>query len=56
MKAASILSLAGLFFSVATAFAPTPAFTRLHQAQLYASDPEEDTEGLDLNLEEMFDM
>lgn len=58
MKAGTVLSLVSLFFSVANAFAPSPAFTRFQQMQRYASDPEEEEEegGLDLNLEEMFDM
>jgi hypothetical protein len=49
----AIVSLVALMASSATAFAPA-AFTRGVSTQLFA-DPEEE-EGLDLNLEEMFDM
>lgn len=60
MKFATILSLSALFVSVANAFAPAPpAFCRFPQQQqtkCFASDPEDEEEGLDLNLEEMFDM
>ena len=51
----AIVSLIAMMASSATAFAPSAAFTRGVATQLY-SDPEDDEEGLDLNLEEMFDM
>jgi hypothetical protein len=60
MKLVSILSLVALFASTANAFAPAspPAFARaVRTSQLYSSEPPaEEEEGLDLNLEEMFDM
>jgi hypothetical protein len=61
MKTACILSISALVLSAANAFAPAPAFCRFPQQQQqqtnrFASDPEDEEEGLDLNLEEMFDM
>lgn len=50
----TIISLFAMMASSAFAFAPSASFTRGMSTQLY-SDPE-DEEGLDLNLEEMFDM
>ena len=50
----TLLSFAALMISSASAFAP--AFSRgAPSTQLYSTEPEEE-EGLDLNLEEMFDM
>jgi hypothetical protein len=46
--------LAALMATSAAAFAPAPAFTR-GVSLLFSSEPE-DEEGLDLNLEEMFEM
>eukprot|EP00980_Cylindrotheca_fusiformis_P013945 scaffold3621_cov114-Cylindrotheca_fusiformis.AAC.10 len=51
----AVVSFVALVVSSATAFAPSAAFTRGVSTQLF-SDPEEEEEGLDLNLEEMFDM
>ena len=62
MKFVSILSLVALVASTANAFAPSlPILTRAVRttSQVYASDPKNEDEGdagLDLNLEEMFDM
>jgi hypothetical protein len=57
MKLVSILSLVALFASTANAFAPSPVFTRaVRTSQIFSSEPKEEEEGLDLNLEEMFDM
>lgn len=50
----AIISFVTLVVSSASAFAPSAAFTRGVSTQLF-SEPEEE-EGLDLNLEEMFDM
>ena len=50
----AIVSLIALMASSASAFAPAASFTRGVSTQLY-SDPE-DEDGLDLNLEEMFEM
>ena len=50
--------LAVLAVSSVVAFAPAASFTRgcsVTGSQLFSSEPE-DEEGLDLNLEEMFDM
>jgi hypothetical protein len=51
----AVVSLIALMASSAHAFAPSAAFTRGVSTQLH-SDPEDEEEGLDLNLEEMFDM
>jgi hypothetical protein len=48
------IAFIALMASSATAFAPA-AFTRGISTQLFA-EPEAEEEGLDLNLEEMFDM
>jgi hypothetical protein len=56
MRAVSVLSLFAVAVSTANAFAPAPIFARFPPTQHYASGPEEEEEGLDLNLEEMFDM
>mmetsp|Transcript_117267 Transcript_117267/g.339024 ORF Transcript_117267/g.339024 Transcript_117267/m.339024 type:complete len:80 (-) Transcript_117267:153-392(-) len=57
MKAVSVLALLGLVVATAHAFAPSPAFARVPRSQLYSTEPEDEEEGgLDLNLEEMFDM
>ena len=48
--------LAVLAASSVAAFAPAASFTRgCASSELFSSEPE-DEEGLDLNLEEMFDM
>ena len=54
MKIAAIASLLSLMVSSVSAFAPSAAFSRGIATQVFA-EPEEE-EGLDLNLEEMFDM
>jgi hypothetical protein len=51
----TIVSLVALMASSASAFAPSAAFTRGVSTQLFTAEPEEE-EGLDLNLEDMFDM
>lgn len=53
MKFVSILSIVALFASSASAFAPSSTFVR-PSTHVFA-EPEEEA-GLDLNLEEMFDM
>ena len=50
----AVISMFALMVSSATAFAPSAAFTRGVSTQVF-SEPE-DEDGLDLNLEEMFDM
>lgn len=50
----AILSFLSLMASSAVAFVPATSFNR-GSVQIRAADPEEE-EGLDLNLEEMFDM
>jgi hypothetical protein len=42
--------------AAATAFAPIPAFTRTTMRVFAGPPEEEEEEGLDLNLEEMFEM
>jgi len=57
MKLVFALSLVAISISTANAFAPSLAFTRkAPQSQRYSSGPEDEEGGLDLNLEEMFDM
>lgn len=55
MKVAVVTSFLFLMASSVLAFAPSAAFSRGIATQVFATDPEEE-EGLDLNLEEMFDM
>ena len=55
MKVAIATLAIVLAASSVSAFAPAPAFTRGVSTQLFGGDDEEE-EGLDLNLEEMFDM
>lgn len=55
MKIAVVTSFLCLMASSVTAFAPSAAFSRGISTQIFSSEPE-DEEGLDLNLEEMFDM
>jgi hypothetical protein len=57
MKTATSVCLVALFVATANAFAPSPLFGRsVRVAPLFSSEPEDDEEGLDLNLEEMFEM
>lgn len=57
MKTATSVCLVALFVATANAFAPSPVFGRsVRVAPLFSSEPEDDEEGLDLNLEEMFEM
>ena len=51
----AIVSLITLMASSASAFAPA-SFTRGVSTQIYSDPEEEDGDGFDLNLEEMFDM
>ena len=56
MKVSSVALLA-LAASTVQAFAPAAFFTRgLPATQLFSEKPEAEEEGLDLNLEEMFEM
>lgn len=54
MKIATVLSVATLFVSSVSAFAPSAAFSRV--STQFFSEPADEEEGLDLNLEEMFDI
>eukprot|EP00339_Tiarina_fusa_P012083 CAMPEP_0117035266 /NCGR_PEP_ID=MMETSP0472-20121206/25061_1 /TAXON_ID=693140 ORGANISM="Tiarina fusus, Strain LIS" /NCGR_SAMPLE_ID=MMETSP0472 /ASSEMBLY_ACC=CAM_ASM_000603 /LENGTH=74 /DNA_ID=CAMNT_0004744693 /DNA_START=61 /DNA_END=285 /DNA_ORIENTATION=+ len=50
----ALISFLSLCASTA-GFTPSAAFARSAQTQLFSTEPEEES-GLDLNLEEMFDM
>ena len=54
MKLAIVTILAAVTMSSVSAFAPAASFARAPTAVF--SDKTEEEEGLDLNLEEMFDM
>ncbi|KAG7370791.1 hypothetical protein IV203_019361 [Nitzschia inconspicua] len=58
MKVAiAIIAALAITISSASAFAPLSAASRSPRTAVFSSEPEtEDEEGLDLNLEEMFDM
>ena len=56
MKVAIATLAIVLAASSVSAFAPAPAFTRGVSTQLLFGGDDEEEEGLDLNLEEMFDM
>ena len=53
MKLALITFLS--LFASSASFAPSAAYSRGVRTQIFSTEPEEE-EGLDLNLEEMFDM
>mgnify|MGYP000140561784 CR=1 FL=1 len=52
----AIVSLVALMACSASAFAPSAAFTRGVSTQLFSEPEDEDEGGMDLNLEELFDM
>jgi len=58
MKTATSVYLFAFLATTAHAFAPSPFFGRSLPATttLFSSEPEDEEDGLDLNLEEMFEM